>query len=158
MDACLQHDPKQEYILRSGLSSTSICHPLFYICHPLFCLVSQCHRMPLGRPLPCLSLSFPISKTVVTFLGQVVCLTQVRCSIVIIAIMLSTLNPPGSDQRVLPNIWGCRDRSKTWIHVLTVENPWLKASGQYELLISKASIFQVPALYPLPCLFCPRTR
>ena len=32
----------------------------------------------------------------------------------IIAMMLSLLSPAGSDQRVLPNIWGNEDRSRPW--------------------------------------------
>lgn len=88
-----------------------------YHCHRLvihLCFsVRQSHLVPLGRLPPCPSLSFSISKMVVTFLGQVVPETQVRFSRVIIAIMLNTLSSPGSDQRVLPNIWVHGDRSRT---------------------------------------------
>lgn len=88
-----------------------------YHCHWLvihLCFsVRQSHLVPSMRLPPCLNLSFPISKMVVTFLGQVVPETQVRFSMVIIAIMVNTLSPPGSNQRVLPNIWVHGDRSKT---------------------------------------------
>lgn len=105
-----------------------------YHCHRLvihLCFsVRQSHLVPLGRLPPCPSLSFSISKMVVTFLGQVVPETQVRFSRVIIAIMLNTLSSPGSDQRVLPNIWVHGDRSRTQTHLPAVENPLAESWGR----------------------------
>lgn len=97
----MQCDPKQDKY-----------HCYWLVIHLCF-LVRQSHLVPLGRLPPCPSLSFPISKMVVTFLGQVVPETQVRFFVMIIAITVNTLSPPGSDQRVLPNIWVHGYRSRT---------------------------------------------